>query len=78
MSSWQSRNPEIDRYGGAIWLRNYGAALSLSGLPELHDKAFAASLAFFGELIEFEYVLSIRDASDNYFILPSISSLETA
>jgi len=42
-SSWQSRNPEADKWGGAIIVGDL--ILSFSGLPELADEAAMLRLA---------------------------------
>lgn len=43
-TSWQSREPEHDRYGGAIRTSN-GYIFSFSGLPELWDEALMLAIA---------------------------------
>lgn len=42
--SWQSRNPDESQWGGAVRLPS-GHILSFSGLPELYDEAFCATVA---------------------------------
>lgn len=43
VTSWQSRNPDDDKWGGAIWSKNW--IVSFSGLPELADEAMSLSVA---------------------------------
>jgi len=42
MSSWESRNPELDQWGGAV--RRGDFIFSFSGLPELADEALILCL----------------------------------
>ncbi len=46
VASWETRDPEKDRYGGAVVLPLLGTEtiLSLSGLPEYADEAFCLLL----------------------------------
>jgi hypothetical protein len=71
LSSWQSRDPDNGRYGGAIRTRRH--ILSFSGFPELHDEAAMVSLATFDAGF-FGFSLArrkrIRQISNNELILP--------
>ena len=44
VSSWQSREPENDKWGGGVRLET-GAIFTFSGLPELWDEACMVTLA---------------------------------
>jgi hypothetical protein len=67
VSSWQSRNPETDAWGGSIRAEE-GVLLSFSGLPELADEAIVLVIAVGLGLLEFDtasYIVSI--SSNIYF-----------
>jgi hypothetical protein len=84
LSSWQSRDPDQGRWGGAI--RADQIIISFSGLPELVDEAVVTAAAYWlGELTEYAQVLKIVDISKNPFteeliarmaIWPSLSEFE--
>jgi hypothetical protein len=59
--SMQSRNPELDRYGGAIKVR--GGFVGISGLPETYDEIGSTSASLCVGLISFEDAEAIMDAS---------------
>jgi hypothetical protein len=64
--SSQSRNPDKNRWGGAIsaGLR----IISFSGLPELVDEAVVTAAAYWlGEITEYEQALRIAEISQNPF-----------
>jgi len=49
ISSWQTRQPEIDRYGGAVLFsscQEYCNIISFSGLNELSDEALSLTLGY--------------------------------
>ena len=49
VSSWQTRQPEIDRYGGAVLFsscQEYCNIISFSGLNELSDEALSLTLGY--------------------------------
>jgi len=68
VSSWQSRKPDIDQWGGAIKLAS-GYVISFSGLPELGDEAFCMYLAYMLELAPIEELQAIASISDNLYWL---------
>jgi len=65
--SWQSRDPENNKWGGAIRLPS-GHIISFSGFPELVDEALCMSLARFLKLIGGEEVDAFAKvgANDNF------------
>jgi len=65
-SSWQTRNPEEGKWGGAIRLPQ--CLLSFSGLPELLDEAFMVGLAYRSDLIGRTEAHIICTASNNRFL----------
>lgn len=84
LSSWQSRDPDNGRWGGAIIADQL--IFSFSGLPELVDEAVVTAAAYWlGEITEYSQVLKIADISRNPFTeeliarmanWPSISEFE--
>lgn len=67
VSSWQSRNPEQDEWGGDIKAGDFD--LSFSGLPELADEAVMLALAVILLLLTFEEACAIARISDNQYFL---------
>ncbi len=67
LTSWQSRDEEKQRYGGAILADDL--ILSFSGLPELADEAVVAYVAFLFNLIGFSTALEIANTSNNHRLL---------
>ena len=67
VSSWQSRHPDTERYGGAIHAGDY--ILSFSGLPELADQALMLTLAVELDLLTYEEACEIARISgdEKYF-----------
>ena len=65
-SSWQSRDPDQGRYGGAISADQ--RIISFSGLPELVDEAVVTAAAYWLGWLSYESVLTIMEASMNLFI----------
>ncbi|MDQ5970564.1 MAG: hypothetical protein QG603_341 [Patescibacteria group bacterium] len=66
LSSWQSRDPDNGRWGGAIIADQL--IFSFSGLPELVDEAVVTAAAYWlGEITEYSQVLKIADISRNPF-----------
>ncbi len=63
LSSWQSRSPNEDRWGGAV--RTDTHILSFSGLPELADEALMLALALKLGLLKDRYAATIAMTSDN-------------
>jgi len=65
-SSWQTRNEDKKKWGGAIWgSSNLQRIYSLSGLPEHGDEASGLWMAIeFGDLLPAE-ALVIADYSEN-------------
>ncbi len=57
VSSWQTRNPELSQYGGAIRVGDW--ILSFAGLPEALDEVFMLLVADFSKLAEREPILQI-------------------
>ena len=66
VSSWQSRDPENSRWGGAIRAEDY--ILSFSGLVELADEAVLVNSAFKLGMITGEACSRIKEASGNDLI----------
>ena len=64
-SSWQSREPEADQWGGAI--QSGTCAISFSGLPELADEAFCLMLAQTIEILDVDQANRLAAISDNKF-----------
>ena len=60
--SMQSRNPELNRWGGAIKVR--GGFLGISVLPEAHDEVVGTIASLCVGLISFEEAEGIMDASE--------------
>ena len=64
VSSWQSRDPEQDKWGGAIRAGDF--VLSFSGLPELADEALMLAVALDLNLLTLEEANRIADISNNH------------
>lgn len=73
-SSWQSRDPENNKWGGAI--ATYDFILSFSGLPELWDEALMLFVAYWMNWINYDDVITITKISSNpyYDILIEVTS----
>lgn len=67
VSSWQSRNPDLDLLGGDIKAGSYD--LSFSGLPELADEAVMLFLAVRLLLLTITEACAIAKISDNQYFL---------
>lgn len=65
LSSWQSRDPQKNKWGGAIRAGDY--ILSFSGLPELADEALMLAVAVSLKMLIPEQADWIADISDNDF-----------
>jgi len=65
LSSWQSRAPVNDRWGGAV--RGNGFILSFSGLPEDADEAVSLVVAVSCSWLTWEKADEIADLSTNAF-----------
>lgn len=66
-SSWQSRNPDEGKWGGAILATNYARCiLAFSGLPELGDEAAMLLAALEVRLITRQYAHDVATASNNH------------
>lgn len=63
LSSWQSRNPDQQQWGGAIIAG--GWVLSCSGLPELWDEAVMLATAVISGFLTYADAKSIADISGN-------------
>ncbi len=75
LSSWQSRDPDNGRWGGAICADQL--IISFSGLPELVDEAVVTAAAYWlGEITEYSQVLKIADISRNPFTEELIARME--
>lgn len=64
-SSWQSRDPDKGRSGGAILAGD--VIISLDGLDEFVDDAVVTTAAYWLGLIDYEYVLKFVGVSHNPF-----------
>lgn len=74
LSSWQSRDPDNSKWGGAIRVGEF--ILSFSGLPELVDEALMLNLVYpnklprlelHDEVPEYQYLLRVASFSKNPF-----------
>lgn len=75
LSSWESRDPDHGRWGGAI--RAGDLIISFSGLPELVDEAVVTAAAYWlGEITEYAQVLRIADISQNPFTEQLVARME--
>jgi len=63
LGSYQSRDPEKNRWGGAIWARKF--IFSFSGLPELADEALMLVLAIANQDIFLHEAREIAERSNN-------------
>ncbi len=63
VSSWQSRNGQYDRWGGAIKASKY--ILSFSGLPEMYDEMFMVLVGIGGSYLTSRQAQEIADISSN-------------
>lgn len=59
VTSWQSRDPDHDRWGGAI-RTNDGWVFSFSGLPELWDEALLTGIVCIYEPENYQYLKDTR------------------
>lgn len=66
ISSWQSRDPKNDKWGGAIKTPEF--ILSFSGLPELGDEAVMLLTAWDLNWLKSAEVLLIAEKSSNHFV----------
>lgn len=67
LSSWLSRDPDNDKWGGAIVAGGY--YLSFSGLPELADEAVMLLVGLRLGLLTWEEATAIAEKSDNHIFL---------
>jgi len=68
-TSWQTRNPNENHYGGAVIICDE-YAFSFSGLPELHDEALMLYVAYCSGLISKSDAFKIASISENdYFFM---------
>lgn len=75
LSSWQSRDPDNGRWGGAICADEM--IFSFSGLPEKVDEAVVTAAAYWlGEITEYSHALQIADISRNPFTEELIARME--
>lgn len=65
-SSWMSRDPDNDKWGGAIVAGRF--ILSFSGLPELADEALMLALGREMSWISIEDVMGLATVSNNEYI----------
>jgi len=63
LSSWQSREPDSNKWGGAIRIKN--GILSVSGLTELGDEAYCLYLAWLLGKVTIEELDAIASISNN-------------
>ncbi|HEY4498740.1 MAG TPA: hypothetical protein VJH94_01615 [Candidatus Paceibacterota bacterium] len=77
ISSWQSRNPQDGRWGGAVKGREF--ILSFSGLPELWDEAsmLVAARSFYPRLISEEGSTEIEKLSGNPHVQKLLATVKT-
>lgn len=73
VSSWQTRNPDKDQWGGAVLCKRW--IVSFSGLPELVDEAFSASIAASIQVAPMSKALARRigKISGNSFLEPLLN-----
>lgn len=69
LSSWESRDPEKNKWGGAIVAGD--TIFSFSGFPELVDEAFSLYIAWALRLLTADEVFKIARISQNRFVLES-------
>lgn len=75
ISSFESRDPDQGRWGGAI--RADDLIISFSGLPELVDEAVVTAAAYWlSEITEYAQVLRIADISQNPFTEQLVARME--
>lgn len=72
-SSWQTRQPDINRYGGAIrvprgQLITWDVIISFSGLPEQLDEALMLVAACKMKWMDVDQISAIASQNDNPFI----------
>lgn len=65
LSSWQSRDPNDDKWGGAV--RGDTSIFSFSGLPELADEAISLYVAIEFEELTPEKAMEIAKISSNEY-----------
>lgn len=69
ISSWQSRNPDEEHWGGAVITRDKLWTLSFSGLPELADEAFCLMLVYIFGLMTLHRIRKIAAISGSTLYL---------
>lgn len=74
-SSWQSRNLDLDYYGGAIRCKD-GTILSFSGLSEHGDEALVLMVAEFCNLLSRTEAIAIAKKSGNTLYMKIVSKEE--
>jgi hypothetical protein len=74
--SWDSRDPNNKKYGGAV--RGHFVIISISGLPEAVDEAFALGLLAGQGLISDARIQEIRKISKNELIAPVFAVMRRA
>lgn len=70
--SWQSRNPAIDKWGGAIFVpadQGREFYLAFSGLPELGDETMMLLVAVRTDLLSLRKAREYAEISDNRLFL---------
>lgn len=67
ISSWQTRDPENDKWGGAIMAHHNSLIISFSGLEEIIDEAVALTLALRQNWLSYNEFIAIAKISENYF-----------
>ena len=63
--SWQSRNPEENLWGGAVYIRIGNVILSFSGFPELWDEAIGLVTASIGLNVPATSLVPLAEISSN-------------
>ncbi len=63
--SWQSRDPEANLWGGAVYIRIGNIILSFSGFPELWDEAIGLVTASIGLNVPATSLVSLAEISSN-------------
>lgn len=71
--SWQSRDPDANKWGGAVRLPN-GVIVSFSGFPELVDEAFCAAYSVVVGLTDFESASNALVLSSNQELFHGVYS----
>jgi hypothetical protein len=77
-TSWESRNPEQMRFGGAIVTSTeHPYSLSFSGFPEDADEAFVIAVALYAGLLTEDYAHGIADRRTNMYTLAFLRKLDS-